>query len=580
MEEVGENKHNCELTSTLDGGLPKLRPGAGFFEKWKRKLQKQLVVSTRHPDCKFYFKSNAAITSEKKRQIRNSPYSIHPFSNVALFREVIMSLVWFFEFYTDPFFSAFYKPMSFKEDIWHHLNLFNIDLVLEICLLLNIVMCFFVGVMEEQTKKVELERKKIAIHYLSTFFIFDFVGTLPFIIVMEMMIKMISGDDKGRFPGFYTISYLVRVFRFARIKTAIRYFGRITSACGMSDVVHELLSLTIKSFFLVHWCACYNFLIQRALFHGVKYKFDESSWIHRSNISMYALQIDVPNAYFQSLRVTFCHFYGISMKGIVKEEPVDHIVFSIVMIVGYFFLAYLPARIFLIVKATYASQSKYEELLHEFVEYGNKKGVPVKMKNRVFEYLEHTYQKRYFQEKIILNTLSDRLRAELLLQDFKRLVEKVQMFQAFSKSTVGMLISHLRREVFLKNDIVFKLGPQCDAVRFISHGTVAFILENGMEIAHLHDGDIVGLLGLIINFDHCVGSVVALENCEMYRIDKQDLDYCIEQDETIYHVFFNMAKEKYRGLVTFLRDSSDKEESITRQLRKGKILEHQFHTRK
>ncbi|XP_031338584.1 potassium/sodium hyperpolarization-activated cyclic nucleotide-gated channel 2-like [Photinus pyralis] len=566
---VSTNYHKCGLTETLDSGLPKLRPGSSLFTKWKRVLLKQLVISAKHPDCKFYFKSNAMILSETRRQMRYPPYTIHPFSKVALYREVIMSIIWFFDFYFSPLFSAFNKePLNFFYNFWH-----TLDLVCQVFLMLNVVMCFFIGVMEEQTKKVELEWKKIAKKYLSTFFIFDCVGSLPFAAAMIMF-----RNREKKYPVICITSYFIHMVRFIRLKSAIQYFQRITSKLGITFLMHEFICLALKSLFVVHWCACYVYLIPKVIFHYVNYEFDKSWWIYRNNISIHSKTLDAPSAYSKSLRAAFCHVYGISLEGVVENEPLDHIIFSLTMVIGFFLVAFITARIFLIVKTSYASETEYEDLLHQFLEYGNRKKMPVKMKNRMIQCLEHNYQKRYFHEKIILNTLSGHLKAELFLHDCKRLVEKVKMFQAFSKSTVGLLISHFKREVFLKNDIVFKHGQPYDAVRFILYGTIAFILADGSEASHMQDGFALGLLGLVLHNEHYIATVITLEICEMYKIDWVDLEYCIQKDEEIYHVLHALAEEHLAVVANFLK--TKKKENVTEQLCKGKVLEHELYTRR
>ncbi|XP_012058288.1 PREDICTED: uncharacterized protein LOC105621428 [Atta cephalotes] len=73
--------HICDLPRTSGSNLPKLPPNAKFYNRWKRNLQKFVLVSARHPLTGLTFRSQTAIALEKRRHSR-SPYRwmIHPYS--------------------------------------------------------------------------------------------------------------------------------------------------------------------------------------------------------------------------------------------------------------------------------------------------------------------------------------------------------------------------------------------------------------------------------------------------------------------------------------------------------------------
>lgn len=73
--------HICDLPRTSGSNLPKLPPNVKFYNRWKRNLQKLILVSARHPLTHLILRSQAAITFEKRRHSR-SPHRwmIHPCS--------------------------------------------------------------------------------------------------------------------------------------------------------------------------------------------------------------------------------------------------------------------------------------------------------------------------------------------------------------------------------------------------------------------------------------------------------------------------------------------------------------------
>lgn len=73
--------HICDLPRTSGSNLPKLPPNVKFYNRWKRNLQKFILVSARHPLTRLILRSHAAIAFEKRRHSR-SPHRwmIHPCS--------------------------------------------------------------------------------------------------------------------------------------------------------------------------------------------------------------------------------------------------------------------------------------------------------------------------------------------------------------------------------------------------------------------------------------------------------------------------------------------------------------------
>lgn len=73
--------HVCNLPATSSSDLPRLPPNAKFYNRWKRNLQKLILVSPRHPLTCLILRSQATITSERKGHAK-SPYRwmIHPCS--------------------------------------------------------------------------------------------------------------------------------------------------------------------------------------------------------------------------------------------------------------------------------------------------------------------------------------------------------------------------------------------------------------------------------------------------------------------------------------------------------------------
>ncbi|XP_071576679.1 potassium/sodium hyperpolarization-activated cyclic nucleotide-gated channel 3-like [Temnothorax nylanderi] len=102
--------HVCDLPRTSGSNLPKLPPNARFYSRWKRNLQKLVLVATRHPLTRSVFRSQTAVAFEKKRHSKSSHrWMIHPFSMLRFYWDTIMTIIFLYIFVTVPHIMCFYR---------------------------------------------------------------------------------------------------------------------------------------------------------------------------------------------------------------------------------------------------------------------------------------------------------------------------------------------------------------------------------------------------------------------------------------------------------------------------------------
>lgn len=88
----------------------------------------------------------------------------------------------------------------------------------------------------------------------------------------------------------------------------------------------------------------------------------------------------------------------------------------------------------------------------------------------------------------------------------------------------------------------YKLSGDC--LYFIDKGTVAIYSDAGQEICHLEDGDFFGEIALVMNRFR-TASVVAVTNCELFRLDKTDFDNTIAYYPTVYENIKKVAINRF-----------------------------------
>lgn len=180
------------------------------------------------------------------------------------------------------------------------------------------------------------------------------------------------------------------------------------------------------------------------------------------------------------------------------------------------------AKICEIVKAKTSAHNKYVEMVKQLREYMRHKRFPEYMQRRLVTYYEFRFQKSYFRESEILSTISGQLRQETIMHSCRKLVENVAFFKNLPLALIVRIVSSLRSEVFLVNDVIVKANTLGNSMFFIATGTVAVFTNSGREICHLEDGAHFGEIALVMQDELRVASVIAVEVCELYRLDRKD----------------------------------------------------------
>lgn len=81
---------------------------------------------------------------------------------------------------------------------------------------------------------------------------------------------------------------------------------------------------------------------------------------------------------------------------------------------------------------------------------------------------------------------------------------------------------HLKAEIYCPNDTIIRVGARGDCMYFLVTGSVTIITANGREVCHLYDGDFFGETALVLKGQRRLASVVAIEYCELFRLDAHD----------------------------------------------------------
>ncbi|EFN71680.1 Potassium/sodium hyperpolarization-activated cyclic nucleotide-gated channel 2 [Camponotus floridanus] len=412
---------------------------------------------------------------------------------------------------------------------------------------------------------VEVKPTKIFISYLKGFLVPDVLSSLPYDHI-TLPWRKLPGDNPHHIVILLNIMPVVKLIRYDTLHANIRY---LFMHLEIENFYLEMCTTLLLGLYLIFWfsCLCYlipilimyllnippivsailNYvehisktIIVKILFHE---KECEECWMMRLEDT--SLRYRLKNAIFIVLENILASGYGL----FIPEKNV-HIIFNnILMIVGRFIVCYMLVMFLRIKTERKTSESKFQELIDQVKAYTIQKQLLPHMKKRLLAYYHYRFKNTYFRGKRILSELTEPLREEIALESCRRLIENVAIFKNLPKNVLQSIVKNLKFELYLPNEVIIKAGTQGDCMFFLSSGTVAVLTPTGKEMCHLSDGDHFGEIALLVADQRRVASIIAIEVCEVYRLDRKDFRHCIDVHSELFAEIERIATERVEKTV-------------------------------
>ncbi|XP_066597834.1 tyrosine--tRNA ligase, cytoplasmic [Prorops nasuta] len=324
-------EHACELPSTSDSNLPKLPPNARFCAYWKRRLQKLIIVASKHPFTSFYFRSRSAIATERKRHSK-SPYwwLIHPCSNLRYYWDILMTVTLLYIYITVPYIVAFQRiSKSAGPEFWYF-----VYPGFAICLI-DIPLNFITGYPSHDGCEIILEPKLIFWAYFKSSFLPDLLSSIPYPSITSENIIMKPGPNANSYLILFEFLPLLKVWHIGTFRSYIR---QINKSFGITDAYEVTISLCIFTALIYHWAACVNHIIPYIAAHITQTTMKESqAYVIVSGLYLKEDWL----IYLYNLHSGINNFTGCNFLEIKDTGPTDRIARCLLILLGQSYMLYL-----------------------------------------------------------------------------------------------------------------------------------------------------------------------------------------------------------------------------------------------
>ncbi|XP_016054175.1 PREDICTED: potassium/sodium hyperpolarization-activated cyclic nucleotide-gated channel 1 [Miniopterus natalensis] len=404
--------------------------------------------------------------------------------------------------------------------------------------LLDLIMNFRTGTVNEDSSEIILDPKVIKMNYLKSWFVVDFISSIPvdyiFLIVEKGMDSEVYKTARAlRIVRFTKILSLLRLLRLSRLIRYIHQWEEIFHMTyDLASAVVRIFNLIGMMLLLCHWDGCLQFLVP------LLQDFPPDCWVSLNEMVNDSWGKQYSYALFKAMSHMLCIGYG-------AQAPVsmsDLWITMLSMIVGATCYAMFVGHATALIQSLDSSRRQYQEKYKQVEQYMSFHKLPADMRQKIHDYYEHRYQGKIFDEENILNELNDPLREEIVNFNCRKLVATMPLFANADPNFVTAMLSKLRFEVFQPGDYIIREGAVGKKMYFIQHGVAGVITKSSKEMK-LTDGSYFGEICLLTK-GRRTASVRADTYCRLYSLSVDNFNEVLEEYPMMRRAFETVAIDR------------------------------------
>ncbi|KAJ8354866.1 hypothetical protein SKAU_G00224330 [Synaphobranchus kaupii] len=479
------------------------------------------------------FGSHKAVALEQERLKSAGVWIIHPYSDFRFYWDLLMLLLMMGNLIILPVGITFFENENTLPWI-----IFNV--VSDTLFLVDLVLNFRTGIVKEDSTEILLDPRAIRQRYLKSWFLVDFVSSIPvdYIFLMVDLEARIDSEVYRtaralRIVRFTKILSLLRLLRLSRLIRYIHQWEEIFHMTyDLASAMVRIVNLIGMMLLLCHWDGCLQFLVP------MLQEFPSDCWVSKNNMVNDTWGVQYSYALFKAMSHMLCIGYGAQ----APEGMTDVWLTMLSMIVGATCYAMFIGHATALIQSLDSSRRQYQEKYKQVEQYMSFHKLPADVRQKIHEYYEHRYQGKMFDEENILGELSEPLKEEIVSFNCRSLVANMPLFANADPNFVTAVLTKLRFEVFQPADFIIREGTVGRKMYFIQHGRVS-VLTRGNKETKLSDGSYFGEICLLTR-GRRTASVRADTYCRLYSLSVDSFNEVLEEHPMMRRAFETVAVDR------------------------------------
>lgn len=423
-----------------------------------------------------------------------------------------------------PFEFAF---LSYKRDA-----LFIFDHIVNGFFAIDIILTFFVAYVDTGSYLLIDNHKKIAIRYLSTWFIFDVCSTAPL-----QSLSMCFTDHNGAL-GFKALNML-RLWRLRRVSSL---FARLEKDIRFNYFWTRCTKLVSVTLFAVHCAGCFYYLI------ADKYPDPKKTWIGAANPNFKAQSVwkrYIASIYWSIVTLTTTGY------GDLHAENMIEMLFDIVyMLFNLGLTSYLIGNMTNLVVHWTSRTRNFRDTVRACTEFSARNQLPPNIQEQMLSHVCLKFKTEGLKQQETLNGLPKAIRSSISQYLFLPIVQRVQLFHGVPHNSLFQLVSEMEAEYFPpREDVILENEAATDIYILVSGAAEMVFRVNGHDQARqkLLAGDTFGEIGVLFDRPQLF-SVRTTELSQILRVSRTSLMNAIQTNKADGQIIMSNLYLKMKAL--------------------------------
>ncbi|KAL7235805.1 hypothetical protein ACSBR1_019150 [Camellia fascicularis] len=362
-------------------------------------------------------------------------------------------------------------------------HLFIADNIVDLFFAIDIVLTFFVAYIDPITQLLVRDQTKIALRYMSTWFLMDVASTIPF----EALAFLFTGKHHSGLS--YSLLGLLRFWRLRRVK---QFFTRLEKDIRFSYFRVRCARLLSVTLFLVHCAGCLYYLL------ADRYPHQGKTWIGSviPNFRETSLWIRYISALYWSMTTMSTVGYG-DMHAVNTMEMI-FIIFYMLFNLG--LTAYLIGNMTNLVVEGTRRTMEFRNSIEAASNFVCRNRLPPRLKEQILGYMCLRFKAESLNQQQLIEQLPKTICKSIRQHLFFRTVENVYLFKDVSREILLLLVADTKAEYIPPREDVILQNESPDDVYIIVSGEVEMIdcdTEKEKVVGTLQSGDMFGEVGAL-----------------------------------------------------------------------------------
>ncbi|XP_058990667.1 cyclic nucleotide-gated cation channel alpha-3 isoform X1 [Mustela lutreola] len=277
-----------------------------------------------------------------------------------------------------------------------------------------------------------------------------------------------------------------RLLKFARL---FEFFDRTETRTNYPNLF-RIGNLVLYILVIIHWNACIYFAISKFIGFGT------DSWVY-PNISN-------PEYGRLSRKYIYSLYWSTLTLTTIGETPPpvkdeEYLFVVIDFLVGVLIFATIVGNVGSMISNMNASRAEFQAKIDSIKQYMQFRKVTKDLETRVIRWFDYLWaNKKTVDEKEVLKSLPDKLKAEIAINVHLDTLKKVRIFQDCEAGLLVELVLKLRPAVFSPGDYICKKGDIGREMYIIKEGKLAVVADDGItQFVVLSDGSYFGEISIL-----------------------------------------------------------------------------------